>query len=85
MDKVYDLKEAREWFLKHSEGGVRCVDRRNGVTDAESYPAAEHFFNRNVPTNMPQHMKITNNCIPCKRVLKDYEVNICDECNIKGD
>ena len=47
MTKIYDLKEAREWFLKHSEGSVICVDGRNAQLEVDCYPDAEEFFNRN--------------------------------------
>jgi hypothetical protein len=48
MDKVYDIKDSQEWFLKHSEGSVRCVDGRNGTCEVDCFPDAEEFFNRNI-------------------------------------
>ena len=45
MDKVYDLHEAKDWFLKNSSGNVICVDGRNGSKEVDCYPDAETFFN----------------------------------------
>lgn len=52
MNKVYDLKEAREWFDRNIKGDVICVDGRNGQLVVNSYQSAEKFFNRNYNKSM---------------------------------
>jgi len=43
MPVVYSLAEARDWFLSHSSGSVKCV-RGNNSAIVDSYPDAEKFF-----------------------------------------
>lgn len=43
FETVRTLEEAREWFVAHSSGWVKC--KSNGLLFlAKSYPEAENFF-----------------------------------------
>lgn len=44
MDTVYSLDEAKDWFLSHSSGSVRCVDEKAAQIIATTYLEAKSFF-----------------------------------------
>ena len=44
MDKLYNLEEAKNWFLSHSSGSVVCVNKLGVEKECNYYFAAEEFY-----------------------------------------
>lgn len=42
-------KEAEDWFLTHSSGGITCVGYDGHERDVYSYPEAVKFFDEHGP------------------------------------
>lgn len=44
MDKVKNIQEAMEWFLRNRGKNVICVAQDGTEKECECYPEAEEFF-----------------------------------------
>jgi hypothetical protein len=43
-DEVRTIEEARQWFLRHAAGYVRCVNTRGDYRDCWTLAEASQFF-----------------------------------------
>ena len=48
MKKVFNIDQAKDFFLINSEGSVVCVDKNDDYEICNCFPEAEEFFNEEV-------------------------------------